>query len=88
MQGASAGTQTCGGSGGQPSEFNDLVSLPILIKVISATMRPTVAITIPEVDEMMARAQTESRGDQRSKAESRRTETHRRGGVCSECTEV
>ena len=35
----------------------DLVSLPILIKVISATMRPTVAITIPEVDEMMARAQ-------------------------------
>ena len=35
----------------------DLVSLPILIKVISATMRPTVAIAIPEVDEMMARAQ-------------------------------
>ena len=35
----------------------DMVSLPILIKVISATMRPTVAITIPEVDEMMARAQ-------------------------------
>ena len=35
----------------------DLVSLLILIKVISATMRPTVAIKIPEVDEMMARAQ-------------------------------
>ena len=35
----------------------ELVSLPILIKVISATMRPTVAIKIPEVDEMMARAQ-------------------------------
>ena len=35
----------------------ELVSLPILIKVISATMRPTMAITIPEVDEMMARAQ-------------------------------
>ena len=35
----------------------DLVSLPILIKVISATMRPTVAIARPEVDEMMARAQ-------------------------------
>ena len=35
----------------------ELVSLPILIKVISATMRPTMTITIPEVDEMMARAQ-------------------------------
>ena len=39
------------------ASLTDLVSLPILIKVISATMRPTVAITIPEVDEMMARAQ-------------------------------
>ena len=37
--------------------LTDLVSLPILIKVISATMRPTVAIAIPEVDKMMARAQ-------------------------------
>ena len=35
----------------------ELVSLPILIKVISTTMRPTVAIKIPEVDDMMARAQ-------------------------------
>ena len=35
----------------------DLVSLPILLKVISATMRPTMAITIPEVEEMMERAQ-------------------------------
>ena len=35
----------------------DLVSLPILIKVISATMRPTVAIKIPEVDDMIARAE-------------------------------
>ena len=35
----------------------ELVSLPILLKVISATMRPTVAIKIPEVDDMMARAQ-------------------------------
>ena len=35
----------------------DLVSLPILIKAISATMRPTVAIKIPEVDDMMARAE-------------------------------
>ena len=39
------------------ASLTDMVSLPILIKVISATMRPTVAITIPEVDEMMARAQ-------------------------------
>ena len=37
--------------------LTELVSLPILIKVISATMRPTVAIKIPEVDDMMARAQ-------------------------------
>ena len=39
------------------ASLTDMVSLPILIKVISAMMRPTVAITIPEVDEMMARAQ-------------------------------
>ena len=37
--------------------LTDLVSLPILIKVISATMRPTVAIKIPEVDDMIARAE-------------------------------
>ena len=35
----------------------DLVSLPIVIKVISATMRPTVAIKILEVDDMIARAE-------------------------------
>ena len=35
----------------------ELVSLPILLKVINTTMRPTVAIKIPEVDDMMARAQ-------------------------------
>ena len=32
----------------------DLVSLPIVIKVMSATMRPTMAIKIPEVDDMIA----------------------------------
>ena len=37
--------------------LTELVSLPILVKVISATMRPTMAIKIPEVDDMMARAQ-------------------------------
>ena len=37
--------------------LTDLVSLPILIKVISATMRPTVAIKIPEVDDMIVRAE-------------------------------
>ena len=37
--------------------LTELVSLPILIKVISATMRPTVAIKIPEVDDMIAWAQ-------------------------------
>ena len=39
------------------ANLTELVSLPILIKVISAMMRPTVAIKIPEVDDMMARAQ-------------------------------
>ena len=37
--------------------LTDLVSLLILIKVISTTMRPTVTIKIPEVDDMMARAE-------------------------------
>ena len=39
------------------SALTEMVSLPILIKVISATMRPTVAIKIPEADDMIARAQ-------------------------------
>ena len=39
------------------ASLTELVSLPILIKVISATMRLTVAIKIPEVDKMMARAE-------------------------------
>ena len=39
------------------SVLTEMVSLPILIKVISTTMRPTVAIKIPEVDDMIARAQ-------------------------------
>ena len=44
---------------GNLASLTDMVSLPILVKVISATMRPTVAIKIPEVDEMMARAEQE-----------------------------
>ena len=39
------------------ASLTDLVSLPIVIKVMSATMRPTVAIKIPEVDDMIARAE-------------------------------
>ena len=39
------------------ASLTEMVSLPILLKVISATMRPTMAIKIPEVDEMMARAE-------------------------------
>ena len=39
------------------ASLTELVSLPILIKVISVTMIPTVAIKIPEVDDMMAWAQ-------------------------------
>ena len=37
--------------------LTDLVSLSIVIKVMSTTMRPTVAIKIPEVDDMIARAE-------------------------------
>ena len=37
--------------------LTELASLPSVIKVISATMRPTMAIKIPEVDDMIARAQ-------------------------------
>ena len=39
------------------SALTEMVSLPILIKVISVTMRLTVAIKIPEVDDMIARVQ-------------------------------
>ena len=39
------------------SVLTEMVSLLILIKVISTTMRPTVAIKIPEVDDMIARVQ-------------------------------
>ena len=39
------------------ASLTEMVSLPILVKVISAMMRPTVAIKIPEVEDMMARAQ-------------------------------
>ena len=37
--------------------LTEMVSLPILVKVISAMIRPTMAIKIPEVDDMMARVQ-------------------------------
>ena len=39
------------------SALTEMVSLPILMKVISTTMRPTMAIKIPEVDDMIAPAQ-------------------------------
>ena len=42
---------------GNLASLTELVSLPILVKVISVMMRPTVAIKIPEVDDMIARAQ-------------------------------
>ena len=37
--------------------LTEMVSLPILVKVISGTMRPTVAIKILEVDDMIAKVQ-------------------------------
>ena len=39
------------------ASLTEMVSLRILVKVISAMMRPTMAIKIPEVDDMMARVQ-------------------------------
>ena len=39
------------------ASLTEMVSLPILVKVISVTMRPTMAIKILEVDNMMARVQ-------------------------------
>ena len=35
----------------------DMVSVPILLKVMNATMRPVVAVKIPEVDDMLEKAQ-------------------------------
>ena len=69
------------------ASLTDMVSLPILIKFISATMRPTVAITIPEVDKMIARAQQKVEVIREAK-QSRRAETNRRGGVCTKRTKV
>ena len=53
-----------------------MVSLPILVKVISATMRPTVAIKIPKVDDMIARAQEKVDAIKTSETESRRVEAN------------
>ena len=36
----------------------DMVSIPMLLKVMKSTMRPVVAVKIPEVDDMMEKAQT------------------------------
>ena len=39
------------------ASLTDMVSLPFVMKVINVTMRPTVALKIPEVDDMLERAQ-------------------------------
>ena len=39
------------------TSLTDMVSLPIIMKIINATMRLTVALKIPEVDDMLERAQ-------------------------------
>ena len=39
------------------AQLTDLVSLPATIKVMNSTLRPVVAIKIPEVDDMMERVQ-------------------------------
>ena len=35
----------------------DMISLPVMIKVINATLRPLVVVRIPEVDDMIERVQ-------------------------------
>ena len=54
----------------------DLVSLPILVKVISATMRQTVAIKIPKVGRNDCKSTGEGGCYQTSKTESQRVETN------------
>ena len=39
------------------AQLTDMVSLPAMIKVMNSTLRPVVAVQIPEVDDMMERAQ-------------------------------
>ena len=39
------------------ANLTDLVSLPVAIKVMNSTLRPVVAVKIPQVDDMMERAQ-------------------------------
>ena len=59
------------------ASLTDMVSLPILVKVISATMRPTVAIKIPEVDKMMARAEQKVEVIREAKQKVGELKTHR-----------
>ena len=56
------------------ASLTDMVSLPIVMKVINATMRPTVALNIPEVDDMLKRAQ--EKVDTQSERSSQRFKTH------------
>ena len=39
------------------AQLTDMVSLPATIKVMNSTLRPVVAVKIPEVDDMLERAQ-------------------------------
>ena len=39
------------------AQLTDMVSLPAMIKVMNSTLRPVVAVKIPEVDDMLERAQ-------------------------------
>ena len=51
-------------------------------------MRPTVAIKIPEVDEMIARAQQKVEAIRQAKQKVSELRPNRRGGVCTERTKV
>ena len=49
------------------AQLTDMVSLPATIKVMNLTLRPVVAVKIPEVDDMLEKSATESRSYQEGK---------------------
>ena len=61
--------------------LTDVASIPVVLTVMNAVQRPVVAVRIPEVDEMMAKAQEKVDAIRRVNG---RSESDRRGGICAE----
>ena len=47
--------------------LSDLVSIPMLLKVMNAIMKPVIAVRMPEVDDMMEAAQVKVEAIQKAK---------------------